>query len=312
MTAFLAPITKQATVTVDGIQLLMRVSGGPQPVDSDGVEWICTKLEGWSGRARPRTARTPKPFGIGTYRSRSQIDAKVIAVEFVATAPDPGTIRLVEEKVDAWCSDGGRLYEFKVSDPPLEPKIALVELDDQILSAPRTLTSIRVSAQFAAPDPRKWSATWMDRTTGLPTPAIDGLEYSGDVDFSGAGIDYGVPPIPAIAQVANYGTAPVGPFISVTGPIPQPRVTDLVSGWSMVYMGTLTEADTLTINCDEFPQRDQPGHSALLNGVTNVWSKVVRNGDWPTVDPQAIATYQLVAPTLSAAILVVSLRSAWF
>jgi hypothetical protein len=312
MTTFLAPVTTQATVTVDGIQLLMRVAGGPQPVDSDGVEWICTRLDGWAGRARPRTARTPKPFGFGAYRSQSYVDARTIVIEFVVSAPDSDLIRRVEEKIGAWCSDGGQLYEFEVRDPPLEPKIALVEIDDEVLIKPRTRTSLVVSAQFAAPDPRKFARTWTDRTTGLPTPALDGLEYSGDVNYSGIGVDYGVPPVPAIAQLANYGTAPVGPFLSLRGPIVQPRVIDLESGWQMAYTGTLTASDTLTINCDEFYQLGQPGHSALLNGATNVWSKVVRNGDWPVVDPQAVATYQISAPALSAAVLVASLRSAWF
>jgi len=310
MTMF-APVTTQSTVTLDGVQLLMRVIGGPQPVDSGGVEWVCTKLSGWAGRPKPRTARTAKPFGAGSFRSRAYQDSRIIGIEFVVTAPDAPTIRLVEQQLGAWCSDGGRLYELSVSDPPLDPQTALVELDDALLIAPRTWQSLQVSAQFVAPDPRKWSAAWMDRTSLLPTPSTDGVDYTDGVDFTN-GMDYGVSGSPAVAQVANYGTAPVGPYISITGPVDQPRITDLISGWSLLFIGSLLAGDVLTINCDEFPQRGQPGHSALLNGATNVWSQVVRNGDWPQIDPQDIATYQITASALSTAVLVASVRSAWY
>lgn len=312
MVATLAPITTQANLLVDGVQLLARVFGGPQPTDSDGVEWICTKLEGWAGSPKMRTARTDKPFGQGAYRSRSYKDVRIIGVEAAVAAPDTATIRIVEQQLGAWCSDGGRLYEFTVTDPPLPPLTAFVELDDAILIAPKTETSIVLSAQFAAPDPRKWAADWLDRTTGLPTQGLDGVDYTDGVDFTAPGVDYGVGNTPAVAQLANYGTAAVGPFLAITGPISSPRVTDLVSGWSLVYTGVLGPGDVLTVNCDESAQRGQPGHSALLNGVTNVWSKVVRSGDWPVIDPQDVATYQITAASLSAAVLVVSVRSAWY
>lgn len=311
MTAALAPVTTQSTITLDGVQLLMRVTGGPQPVDGDGCEWTCTRLEGWTGRPKPRTTRTAKPLGMGAFRSKSFPDVRVIVMDFRVFAPSPDVIRSVEERLDAWCSDGGRLYPMVVRDPPLVTKMALVELDDSVLIKPVLTYAIEVSAQFAAPDPRKFANEWIDRTTGLPAPSIDGVEYTDGVDFVN-GVDYGVGASPAIAQIANYGTAPVGPYLSVTGPAPQPVVTDLVSGWSMRYTDDLRAGDTLTVNCDEFPQRDQPGHSALLNGVTNVWSKVVRSGDWPTVDPQDIATYQITASALTSAVLVASLRSAWY
>lgn len=311
MAEFLAPVTNQATVTIDGVQLLARVTGGPQPVDSDGVEWVCTKLDGWAGTSKPRTARTDRPSGIGAFRSRAYKDVRVIGIEFKAVAPDPGTIRQVELALGAWCADGGRLYELTVSDPPLEPLSAFVELDDAVLINPATTHSIAVSAQFAAPDPRKWSSAWMDRTTGMPTPSNDGLDYTDGVDFTG-GVDYGVGPVPAVAQVANYGTAPVGPYLQITGPVPAFRVTDQVSGWSLYYTDSLGPGDILTINCDEFAQRDQPGHSALLNGNVNVWSKVIRSGDWPTIDPQDVATYQITSTALTTVVLVASVRSAWY
>ncbi len=307
------------TVTVDGVSLLFRVGGAsPLPTDIAGVEWICTKLEGWAGAPKPRTARTDKPFGPGAFRSRSFAGSRIIAVEFVVTAPDVGTIRLVEQQLAAWCSDGGRLYDMTVLDPPLRPQVAKVELDDAVLTKPRTWCSLDVSTQFVAPDPRKWDQYWTDRTTLVPVPSNDGADFSsGGVDFSTPGLSFGLAPIVSSALIANYGTAAVGPFITVTvtgnGTVATPRITDLISGWSMVYAGALVTGDVLTINCDEFGQRGQGGHSCLLNGVTNVWSQVVRSGDWPVIDPQGVANYQITAsPTSSAAaVLVVSVRSAW-
>lgn len=308
----LAPVTTQATVTLDSVQLLMRVRGRPQPVDSDGVEWICTNLAGWSGVPKPRTTRTDRPYGTGSYRSRSFLGARTVAVEFVVTAPNSGAIRLVEQRLGSWCSDGGRLYELKVNDPPLRPQSALVELDDAIITQYRTNTSLRVSAQFAAPDPRKWDVDWMDRTALLPVAAADGLDYTNGLDYSGGGLDFGAAAVPAYAQIANYGTAPVGPFITLTGPVSSPQVFDRVTGWTLSYLGDLTASDTLTVNCDEFPQRSQVGHSALLNGTINAGSHVVRSGDWPVLDPNAVAIYQLNANVPTPGVLVVSARSAWY
>lgn len=309
----LAPVTTQATVTVDGVQLLMRVFGGPQPVDSEGIEWICTKLEGWHGSPKNKTQRTDRPYSAGAYRSRAYKDIRTIGVEAKVNAPDEDTIRRVELGLGAWCADGGRLYEFTVTEPPLEPMTAFVELDDAVLISPATRRSIVLSAQFAAPDPRKWASRWMDRTTGMPQPSADGADWTDGLDFTAPGLDYGVGAVPAIAQVANYGTAPVGPYLAITGPLPAGgQVIDQVSGWSLTYTDALGTGDVLTINCDEVAQRGQPGHSAILNGVTSVWSKVIRSGDWPTIDPQDVATYQINALALTTVTLVASVRSAWW
>lgn len=314
--AMIAPTTTQSTFLLDGVQLLYRTGGGPVPVDSNGVEWILTKLDGWSGVPKPRTARTVKPFGLGAFRSRSYLGPRVISVEFVIGAPDPSTLRLVERQIGAWCSDGGRLYQLQVSDPPLIPLTALVELDDQIITLPKTPLAVTCSAHFAAPDPRKWDAQWQDRTSQLPVPSTaPGVDFTTPgADYTAPGLDYGPGPTFSTSQVANYGTAPVGPYFSITGPVAQPQVTDLVTGWSLSFVGTLLAGDVLTINCDDFAQRGQGAHTCVLNGITNAWSQVVRSGDWPSIDPQAFASYQLTstAPAQVGAILVASVRSAWF
>lgn len=314
--AMIAPTTVQSAFLLDGVQLLFRTGGGPVPVDSNGCEWILTKLDGWAGVPKPRTTRVIKPFGLGAFRSRSYLGPRIISVEFVVGAPDPSTLRLVEQRLGAWCSDGGRLYTLQVSDPPIQPLTSLVELDDQIMTVPRTPMAFMCSAHFAAPDPRKWDAQWQDRTSQFPVPSTaPGINFTAPgADYTAPGLDYGPGPTLSTSRVGNYGTASVGPFFRVTGPVAQPRVTDLVSGWLMTYTGTLLTGDVLTINCDDFPQRGQGSHTCLLNGVTNVWSQVVRSGDWPSIDPQGTASYQLTSTVQgqTGGVLVVSVRSAWF
>lgn len=310
-----APVTTQSALLLDGIQLLFRCEGGPVPLDSDGNEWILTKLDGWTGRPKPQTVRIKKPYGIGAYRSKSWPNPRIITVEFRVTAPDanPDLIRFVEQRLGAWCADGGKLYLLTVTDPPLRPQTALVELDDAITTIPYTRYSLNCQAHFAAPDPRKWDAQWMDRSAQLPAPSTDGVDYTNGTDFT-AGLDYGTGYVNSVAQVANYGTAPVGPFFQIAGPIAQPKITDLVSGWSVTYTGALALGDVLTINCDESVQRNQGGHTCLLNGITNVAGQVLRSGDWPSLDPQGTASYQLASSSLliTTAVLVVSVRSAWY
>lgn len=311
--AMIAPTTFQSSFALNGVQLLFRTGGGPVPVDSNGVEWILTKLDGWTGVPKPRTARVDRPFGIGVYRSKSYLGPRLISVEFIVGAPDPGTLRLTEQQLSAWCSDGGRLYLLTVTDPPIRPLTCLVELEDSIVTVPRTPLSVVCQAHFMAPDPRKWDAQWQDRTSQLPVPsAAPGVDYSAPgMSYLAPGLDYGPGPAFSYSQVANYGTAPVGPFISVYGPTVSPKVTDLVSGWTMSYAGNLSVGDVLTVNCDDFPQRQQGGHTCLLNGVTNVWSQVVRSTEWPRIAPNAFATYQITSPSNTTATLVVSLRSTW-
>lgn len=304
------------TITVDGVTLLFRVGGvGPLPTDTNGVEWVCTKLEGWAGTPKPRANRADRPFGPGAFRSQSFASSRTVAAEFVVTAPDSDTLRQVEQQLGAWCSLGGQLYDLTVNDPPIRPLVARVERDDAVLIAPRNWNSITVATQFEAPDPRKYDQYWIDRTTIVPVPSTGGLDFtSPGLVFTAPGLQFGPPPVVSIAQVANYGTAPVGPFFTISGAVTQPRVVDLSTGWSMQYTGTMSAGDVLTVNCDEFPARGQGGHTALLNGVTNVWGQVVRSADWPIINPQVVATYQITAAPqiVASATLVVSVRSAWW
>lgn len=306
-------MTTFPNVTLDSLQLLFQVEGGPVDLDAAGVEWLLTKFDGWAGTPAPRTVRTDRPGHAGTFRSAAYRGPKIVNMEWIATAPDIPTIRAAEVQVAAACSDPGRLYEMIVTEAGFSRSM-MVELDDAILASPRNWNSTLFSGRVAAPDPRKHDTAWQSPIGTLGTPSSGGLDFaSPGVSMSGLGLDFGTVGTPSAASVKNFGTAVARPLFAVTGPLAsQWQIVDLVTGIAITYAGpALGSSDIVTINCDDFPVQGFPGHGCYLNSSINQRPFLLTPSGWLAVAPGATATYVLRASSFTAATMTASLRSAW-
>lgn len=302
------------TVTLDGQTFLFRVEGGPLPVDSNGVEWILTKFDGWSGKPAPRTARTDRPGHAGAFRSAGYVGPRIMSLEVVATAPSIAAMRAAEIAISALCSDSARLYEMVVSEAGLSRSV-MVELDDAILALPRLWNSSIFSLRLAAPDPRKHDGSWQTPVVGLGTAPSGGADFSGGgLLFSSVpGVSYGVPGTPAAVSVHNAGTAIARSLFAVTGPLAANwQIMDLTNGTTLTHTRPLAATDTMTINTDDFPVQGFPGHGVYLNISNSQRAALLTPGGWPYVLPGQTVTYNLRSASFSSlASMTVSLRSAW-
>jgi hypothetical protein len=305
------------SVSLDGQQFYYRLNsvfGSSIPVDSNGVEWLLTKFDGWSGRPAPRTARTDKPGHSGQFRSSAYHGPKIINLEIVATAPDDLTMRVAETAVEALCSDPARLYPLVVDESGMT-RTMMVELDDAIQIAPRTWNSSLIGMRLAAPDPRKHDNAWQSPSVNLGIPPSGGADFSAPgLNYSVVpGVDFGTPGTPAVATVHNSGTAIAYPIFAVQGPLSANwQIYDVTNGVVLTYTKALSATDFVTINTDDFPAQGFPGHGVYLNSTNNQRASLLTTAGWPYVLPGQTVTYNLRAPNYSAAALMtISLRSAW-
>lgn len=302
------------TVTLDGQQFLFRVEGGPLPTDSNGVEWILTKFDGWVGKPAPRTNRTDRPGAAGTFRSASYLGPRIMSLEVVATAPSVDAMRAAETAVNAMCSDGARLYEMVVSEGT-SSRTVMVELDDALLAAPRLWNQTVFGLRLAAPDPRKHDTAWQSPITNLGTSPVGAADFAspGLLYSNVPGVDFGTPGVPAAASVKNSGTEIAHPFFAVTGPLAANwQIVDVTNGVTLTCTKALGPTDSMVINTDEFPVQGFPGHGVYLNISNNQRSSLLTPNGWSYVLPSQSVTYNLRSTTFSsAASMTVSLRSAW-
>jgi hypothetical protein len=302
------------SVTLDGQQFFFRVEGGPLPLDSNGVEWILTKFDGWSGRPAPRTARTDRVGHAGSFRSAGYTGPRIVSLEVIATAPDIPTMRAAEMSVEAMCSDPARLYEMVVSESGFSRSV-MVELDDAILATPRLWNSTTFGLRVASPDPRKHDASWQSPIVGLGTAPSGGADFStpGLMYATTPGVSFGVPGTPAAVSVHNAGSDVAHPFFAVTGPLAANwQIADITNGQILTYTRALSATDVVTINCDDFPSRGFPGHGVYLNTANNQRASLLTPNGWPYVLPGQTVTYNLRSASFSTlASMTVNLRSVW-
>jgi hypothetical protein len=281
--------------------------------DEFGCWWIARHVEGWLGRPKPRTARTPRPQASGSYRAAAFGGERTITLTGATRCPDYVTRLEAVERLEGLAGDLTRLYPFTVTDLRGISRTADVELDDDIkvrLVGPARWFDWTVVV--AAPDPHRYDAVWQQPRSGMLADGGPGLDFGASgLNFAPDGLDFGSPGSGLASQVANFGNARTYPIFAIKGPAEQPRVTDLATGEHIDFGGSLYEGDVLTINCGEFPARGFPARSAFLNTYSDQRVLLSVPSLWPSVGPGEVRNFQLSGNGLSAAELTVYLRSAW-
>lgn len=285
------------SVSLDGRQWHYRVLG-EAPVDADGVEWVATGLTGLGGPAA-RAAREDKPTGHGAFRSPNYRAPRVIGVEFTVTAPTDTMVPALKRAIAGLCADPDVLYELEVDEPSWGTLSAQVELDGEILLAPRTTMSVTGSLQLVAPDPRL-HGPWASAVAALGTAGTGGIDATSGISAV-SGIDAGTSGGAGLVTVTNDGAASVLPVLRLTGPIPAPAVITVPElGITMTYYADIAAGQDVWINTDDFAAQPPtatypvPAKSVLLQGESYDNNLGVVGG-WPVLAKNTVSTWRLEA-----------------
>lgn len=283
--------------------------------DANGSWWIVRHAEGWLGRPKPKSGRSPRPQAPGSFRAASFGGERIISLSGATRCPDATTRLAAVEQLAALAGDPTRLYPLTVTDLRGSSRTVDVELDDKIdIKLVGSTQWFDWTIQLAAPDPLRYDAVWQQPHSTMLSDGQPGLDFGANgLSFGASGLDFGAPGASLVSQVANFGTARTYPVFEIQGPVYTPRITDLATGEHIDYGGQLYLGDTLTINCGEFPARGLPARSAFLNTYTDQRVLLSVPTLWPSVGPGEVHNYQLYGlGGLSSAVLVTYLRSAWF
>lgn len=271
-------------------------------VDSDGVQWTVQSEVGWSGSSVPRTARTPRPGGHGSYRSPVYRGDRIVELTCWAMASTWEARRRAEHRLAALCAEPGRLYPLLCTEE-LGDLTADVELDDVIdpIIEPGGYR-LTFAIQLAAPDPRKYGP-WFAGEAELPAQPTGGLDATtaGGLDATTAGgLDAGGVGPTGLVTVANTGRAPTAPLVQFDAgatDLVAPELADIVTGEVLRYTGTVPAGQSVWINTSEhLSQYDgaaYPARSVLLGGPSGVdrGGLLALVGDWPVVGGLSSSTW---------------------
>jgi hypothetical protein len=271
-------------------------------VDADGVQWVVESEVGWSGTTSPRTARTPRPGGHGSYRSPVYRGERIVELTCWAAATTWEARRRAEHRLAALCSEPGRLYPLLCTEE-IGDLTADVELDDVIdpIIKPGGYV-LEFAIQIAAPDPRKY-APWISGEAELPDEPTGGLDATtaGGLDATTAGgLDAGGVGPTGLVTITNTGNAPSSPLVQFdagTADLVNPELADIVTGDVLRYGGTVPAGQSVWINTSEHQSQHSglvyPARSVLLGGAEGVdrGGLLALVGDWPVVAPLSETTW---------------------
>ncbi|MEV7599858.1 hypothetical protein AB0O91_20990 [Kitasatospora sp. NPDC089797] len=276
----------------------LRVDLGTIPlggVDSAGVAWVLTKLEGWDS-PDIRITHALRQSDHGAWASPAYLHPRVLAPQGTIVAPGRATLDAAMDQFQAAVSLGDTTFTVWET----TPKRCTVRRSGKLLIERQTDRVATYSALLTAADPRRYSTTLQTQQTGLP-------QITG-----GTALPWTLPLTIASGSqsgrltLANTGTIGTRPVFTITGPITPPAaiVVQVSDGTvrQLTYNDALGPGDRLVIDCN--------AHTAMLNGATS--RRRYLSGQWPEIPPGGSATVQWNANSYSpAAMLTGTCRSAW-
>jgi hypothetical protein len=225
-------------------------AGAPACIDNDGTEWSLAPLEGWHDSPPPRLSLEPRPSEHGAFDGDAYNDPRVITVSGKAKAL---TLPLAKKARDIASSVLGDpslgLSTFKVYTEGLDSYQAAVRRSGQTKTAPiGGSAGFAFSMLFTAPDPRRYSTTLLQPSTGLALPGTGGLVFPLTFPLTfGSGASGGE------LSIVNDGTTAVWPYWVITGPITGASITNVGTGETLTFSTAFSIPSggvTLTIDTD--------------------------------------------------------------
>jgi hypothetical protein len=284
--------------------------------DDAGCRWIVTGTTGWRGTPKRRTRRTPRANRHGSFRAIAYLDDRIVTLTGVCHAPTPAARARAESQIAGLFGDPASLARVWRMDETGAPLVGYFELEDAIEPVPmQSSTWFTWDLQIAAPDPRKFEASWSTVTSGIQTAGSGGVDATTPGASATGGLVAGAPGVLGTGTMVNRGNAEIGPVLQLIGPLTNPEVRDINSGSSLSYSGDIASGDSLWINCDDQPAYETPvgtlpGHSVSLGGYSNRRANLTTYGWWPVL-PAGGRLVLLLTGGVAAGNMTAYYRSAW-
>lgn len=240
--------------TVDGIAF--------GSVIDDSLGSIVDEVTGWDEGTEPRSARTARPAGDGSYRGPNWKNERIITIAGWVDVADEIAALAVRDRIAAICSDPYSLYPFRHTDARSgEDRFTLVELDGRPLAAAQfgeRPLRVDFSLQFAAVDNRKYDTQALTASTGLAKDAPGGIQWGGPAGSTG--VQWGGPAgstglvyqtgsgATGTLLLTNPGTAPAPIVFTVAGLVVTPSITVASDGRALEYGPTVPAGSVLEID----------------------------------------------------------------
>jgi hypothetical protein len=226
-------------------------------IDTNGVRWWASSPDYADGPG-VRLNQTDKPFADGAFRIRSFRASRTITIQGGVECPDRYSAVQAANTLKALFPAGGQ--QSMLVDDGIATRTCTVEL----AANPKVSFMGPVSFDFQLPlsavDPRMYDTATLTGATTLPTPGATGLNWSPSASAglnwapsATGGLDWGSVSSNGALAMANPGTASTWPTFTLVGPLINPVITDIATGRTLAYNGTLvTSSDYLVINCNPF------------------------------------------------------------
>jgi len=153
-----------------------------------------------------------------------------------------------------------------------------------------------MQVEWFATDPRLYALTESSTAISLPTSS-GGLTFSvtppitfGSVSTGGEG------------DLSNAGTFQTGPVVNITGPVTNPKLTNVTTGEVWEYNGTVASGDYLLVDMED--------RTVLLNGTASRYSNLTAASVFWDLEP-GTNTIQYRASAYTASTATFTWRSAW-
>lgn len=230
-------------------------------LDGDGVLWTVGVLDGW-GSPAPTGGVQQRSGQHGGTDPRQYLGPRTLMVSGLIRAPTRQLRLEADHRLKAAC--GLTLFDFTVTETiPLFVR-ARRQGAVQIRGNTDTLTSWQV--ELICPDPRIYSTDL--RTLVLqPLAASGGLRVPIRVPIQITGTS-----VSGDGLATNDGTEASWPVVRITGPVTDPSITNVTTGQTVTWNGTLAAGEYVVI--------DMSAQSALLMGQVDYTGRLSPDEFW--------------------------------
>jgi hypothetical protein len=258
--------TLPTTWEIDGVSLNTGA-------DADGFSYIVKSAKGWRDGAPARPQLTNRPTASGAYRSSNYSSSRVYELDGIAQSPTKDSRELLADIIAGLCLGPDDQFQL-ICHERTRSLYAWVERSGDIVvtDLPDGFT-VAFNVQLVATDSRKYSLQTKSGQTTLAQTNVEGVYWNGPAGSTG--VEWNGPASPITGTVwqassgssgfitiDNDGTAPTPVLFTITAPssgtLPQPTVTNTITGETITYGGTMVTGDVMTI--------DTGTGLALLNG----------------------------------------------
>lgn len=265
-------------------------------IDSYGVQWVLSDLEGWGSPGSTAQA-TQRAAGNGATMSAAYLKPRVLVGKGSILTTDPYQLTAAIDRL----IDAVDLAPFPliVAEPGVAPRTVMVQRQDDVLPKKLNAYEAEFSFQVIAKDPRKFGDLITASTRlpfssgGLIRPSTWPRTWTG---VSGTGK----------VTVNNPGNTQAPAWLRIDGPLP-------AGGWTVTHQGkqaSLTFATALALGSGEFVTVDMDRREVLAQGQAPRSGYVTSRG-WFSLDPGDNVIAFSAQNYSSTASLTVTTKPAW-